>query len=252
MADESTHDYFDSIATFYDAKYRGRDIGDQEFYLERARAADGPVLEVAVGTGRVYHDLLREGMDADGFDLSANMLSVLREKADDEGLDPTVWQADMTEFEVDREYGLVIVPFRAFLHLTDLEDQLAALEGFHEALAPGGELVISAFVPNFEVICETYGEWTDDTFERDGDCYTVRSKQEIIDEVDQVMLELQQYYDGDGDLIDSAEFRLKLIPKREFELLFKASPFTEWQAQGGFDGDDLESWDQEMVWIASR
>lgn len=252
MADESPHDYFDSIAAFYDAKYRDQDIGDLDFYLETARAADGPVLEVAVGTGRVYLDLLREEIDADGFDLSGNMLDVLRRKADDEGLEPTVWQGDMTAFEVDREYALVIVPFRAFLHLIDLEDQLAALERFHDALAPGGELVLSAFVPNFEVICERYGEWTDEEFERDGNRYTVRSKQEIIDEVDQVMLEHQQYYDADGELVDSAEFRLKLITKREFELLFRASPFDEWTVQGGFDGDDLETWDQEMVWTATR
>ncbi|MFW6376634.1 MAG: class I SAM-dependent methyltransferase [archaeon] len=252
MADESTHDYFDSIATFYDAKYRDQEVGDRDFYLETAHEADGPVLEVAVGTGRIYLELLREGIDADGFDISENMLDVLRKKAADADLEPSVWQADMTEFETDREYDLVIVPFRAFLHLIDLEDQLAALDRFHGTLAPGGELVISSFVPNFEVICETYGEWTDETFERDGERYTVRSKQEIIDEVDQMMWEHQQYYDGDGELIDSAEFRLKLITKREFELLFRASPFSEWTVRGGFDGEDLESWDQEMVWTATR
>jgi SAM-dependent methyltransferase len=252
MADESTHEYFDSIANFYDAKYRGADIGDRAFYLEKARSADGPVLEVAVGTGRIYLELLREGIDVDGFDLSETMLDVLRGKAAREGLEPTVWQADMTAFEVDREYDLVIVPFRAFLHLIDLEEQLAALDRCHDALAPDGELVVSAFVPNFEVICKTYGEWTEESFEYDGEEYTVQSKQEIIDEVAQVMREHQQYYDADGELVDTAEFRLKLLPKREFELLLRASPFSEWSVQGGFDGDDLEGWDQEMVWTATR
>jgi SAM-dependent methyltransferase len=252
MADESTHEYFDAYSAFYDAKYRTQDIGDREFYLEKAKTADGPVLEVAVGTGRIYLELLREGVDADGFDLSANMLEVLREKAADEGLEPDVWQADMTDVEIDREYALAIVPFRAFLHLIDLEEQLAALERLHEALAPGGELVVSVFVPNFEVICDTYGEWTEETFERDGEEYTIRSKQEIVDEVEQVMCDRQEYYDPDGDLVDSAAYRLKLLPKREFELLFRASPFEDWTVQGGFDDDELRTWEQEMVWTATK
>lgn len=252
MTEDAALEYFDSIATFYDAKYADQDIGDRDFYVSKARAVEGPVLEAAVGTGRIYLELLREGIDADGFDLSENMLAVLRETAAAEDLEPDVWQADMTSVRPDRQYGLVIVPFRAFLHLIELEDQLAALERFHDALRPGGQLIVSSFVPNFEVICETYDNELEEQFEYDGATYTVKSDREIDDEIAQVLHERQEFYDPEGNLLETAEFRLKLIPYREFELLFRQSPFSEWSVQGDFEGEELESWDQEMVWTATR
>ena len=96
--------------------------------------------------------------DADGIDLSAASLSVLRENAAEEGLEPTVWQGDMTQFTVDRAYALAICPFNALQELRSVDDRLAALDATYDALAPGGSFVFDLFVPDFEFICGTYGE----------------------------------------------------------------------------------------------
>jgi hypothetical protein len=64
-------EFFDAAAETYDALL-GADSGDGEdrtawagddvaFYRDLARDADGPALEVGVGTGRVYLPLLRDG-----------------------------------------------------------------------------------------------------------------------------------------------------------------------------------------------
>lgn len=94
-------------ARVYDRRMAGMDRDDTEFYRERALAADGPVLEVACGTGRIYLELLAAGVDADGVDVAGPALSVLREKAAERGLEPSVWQGDMRTLSVDREYDLV-------------------------------------------------------------------------------------------------------------------------------------------------
>jgi cyclopropane fatty-acyl-phospholipid synthase-like methyltransferase len=65
------------------------------------RPYDGSVLEVGCGTGRIYLDLLRAGVDADGIDLSAAMLEEPRRKAAEAGLEPNVGRADTTTFESD-------------------------------------------------------------------------------------------------------------------------------------------------------
>ncbi len=245
-------DFFDATAAFYDAKYDADQGGDLAFYRELALEADGPVVEVGCGTGRIYLDLLRAGVDADGIDLSAAMLDVLREQAADEGLEPNVWQADVTEFEPDREYALVIIPFRAFLHLTDLDDQLAALGHIRESLAPGGRLALNFFVPNFEVICDTYGEWHEESFEREGEQYTMRWRVEVVDDVAQVIRERREIYDADGEQVAEGAFELTLISRREFELLVRNVGYSDWAVYGGFDRESLESADQEMVWIVER
>lgn len=246
--DEAT-DYFDETAEYYDRFYEQRDMEDVPFYVEYATETEGPVLEVACGTGRVYLDLLEAGIDVDGFDGAPEMLSVLRDRAAERDLEPSVWAADMRTFEVDREYGLIIVPFRAFLHLLTIEDQRAALQQFHEALAPDGELIIAFFAPSFDVICETYGEWQETTIRQAGVEYVVRNKTEFVDQVEQIVEGTQEVRDPDGEVMAESSFKLKVTPKREFELLLETSPFDHYSVYGGFDLDPLESVDQEMVWV---
>ena len=241
--------FFDATAAFYDATYEQRAIDDVEFWVDRAQAADGPVLEVACGTGRVYLELLEAGVDADGFDASTEMLSVLRERAADRGLEPSVWAGDMRKPNADRTYDLIIVPFRSFLHLLEIEDQLAALDRFHDLLAPDGELVIAFFAPDFDVICDTYGEWQESTVTVEGTEYTVRNHTELVDEIELIAEGTQEILGPEGEQVLRSSFHLNLVSKREFELLLDRSPFEDYSVYGGFDLEPLESASQEMVWI---
>ena len=89
------HSYSKEHAEFYDARIGATEREDESFYIERAQEEDGPVLELACGTGRIYLELLSAGIDADGFDLSADALAVLRESASEADLEPSVWQANI-------------------------------------------------------------------------------------------------------------------------------------------------------------
>lgn len=242
--------YFDDLAAFYDAYYDEVD-GDVEFYRDLACDADGPVLEVGCGTGRIYLELLRAGVDADGIDVSDGMLEVLRETADEAGLEPTVWNADVRTFDPDREYALVVVPFRAFLHLTSIDDQLAALERIHGALADGGRLALNVFTPNYDVICDHYGQWEERELVVDDDRYVHRTMTELADEVEKIARIRSAVLESDGQTLFETETEIALVSRREFELLFRLSPFSSWAVYGGFEYESLESSDQEMVWIAN-
>lgn len=239
--------YFDETAPFYDAHFP--QLGDEQFYRDLAAEADGPVLEVGCGTGRIYLELLADGVDADGIDLSAGMLAELERKAADRGLEPRVRQADVRTFEPDREYALAIVPFRAFLHLTSVEDRLRALERLHDALGPDGRLALNAFVPNFQVICEHYGQWEETDVEVDGESFTYRTRTDVVDDVEQVVRIRTEVRDETGELVTETEAPLALVSRPQFELLFRCSPFTAWSVTGGFEGEPLESAAQEQVWI---
>lgn len=130
-------EFWDTFADFYDAYYDDDIVpDDMDFYVELARNADGPVLEVGCGTGRIYLELLRAGIDAHGIDISQGMLEVLRERAAEQELTPQVWEADMRSFDTETEYDLIIVPFRSFLHSISVIDQKATLRNFRNALGP--------------------------------------------------------------------------------------------------------------------
>lgn len=243
--------FFDEWAGFYDANDEDQDIGDVEFYVDLARDADGPVLEVGCGTGRIYLELVRAGVDAAGIDISREMLDVLEAKADDASLSPDVWQADMRDFDADREYDLVIVPFRTFLHNVTKADQQAALRNFRDALAPGGRLALNFYVPSFDVICERYGEPTTQTVTRDGEEYDLTDVTRIEDELEQVA-ETERTIERDGEVVASSTVRLALLSKQEFELLLETTGWSDWTGYGGFDREPLEDGASEMVWIAEK
>ncbi|WP_256390684.1 class I SAM-dependent DNA methyltransferase [Natronoarchaeum rubrum] len=239
-------------AELYDRRMREMDRGDSELYAALARDAEGPALELACGTGRIYLDALAEGCDVDGFDRSAEMLAFLRERAAERGIEPSVWRADMTDFAVDREYELAYCPFNAVQHLLTIENQLDALRNVYDALAPGGRFVFDVFVPSFELIAETYGEWRTESVELREVPYKFRTRTRITDEVEQQFTVENELYDPDGSRVVAESHRLKMLPKREVELLARRSPFEEWTVRGGFetieadatieDGDSVQVW----------
>jgi SAM-dependent methyltransferase len=109
-----------------------------DFYLRLARAAGGPVLDVACGTGRILLPCLQAGVDVEGLDLFPDMLATLRKKAAALGFQPRLHQADMASFRLDRRYALIMIPFNAFVHNLTTDSQIASLACCREHLTPGG------------------------------------------------------------------------------------------------------------------
>jgi len=243
-------EFFDVAAPFYDAR-SGDEMPDVAFYRTLAREAGGPALELGVGTGRVYLELLSDGVDVDGIDLSARMLDRLRQKARECDLDPSVRAAGMTEFEAERTYDLVYAPARAFNHLTTLADQRAALQRVYDALAPDGRFALNTYVPRFETVVESYGTPQEERVAADGDPYRIVRTSELVDEVEQLVRLNWEVYRG-GALVAERETPIALVPKRQFELLFDLVGFADWAVYGGFDREPLDSADQEMVWVVEK
>jgi SAM-dependent methyltransferase len=110
------------------------------YYLEMARQAAGPVLELGCGTGRVTIPLAEQGIDITGLDAVPQMLTHARLKAN--GL-PIRWVcADMRTFHLDTRYLLIIVGGGVFSHLLTRTDQEALFARVHEHLAAGGRFVV--------------------------------------------------------------------------------------------------------------
>lgn len=241
--------FSEPLAAFYEATHGYGEVGDESFYVEAATDADGPVLEGACGSGRLYLECLDRGVDADGFDVSHAMLDILRENAADRGLDPTVWQADLRSVGADRSYALAVVPYNSLCNLRTVDDQLAALDAFHDVLEPGGRLVFDAYVPRYDVVADSFGEWHDrGEFEFDGRTLTGYTRATIADEVAQTYRTEQELRTPDGEVVARDEFVLSHLPAQQVELLARKSPFAEWSAYGGFDREPLADGADVQVW----
>lgn len=151
---------YDAIASFYDPWSRSV-TEDVDFYVERALASGGPVVELAVGTGRIAIPVARAGVRVIGVDSSAAMLTVAGEAAAEAGvvehLDLRL--GDLREPPVSERVPLVVCPFRSLLHMETEAEKLRALRAAHALLEPDGHFVFDVFAPSREDIEETNGRW---------------------------------------------------------------------------------------------
>ncbi|MGI8778834.1 MAG: class I SAM-dependent methyltransferase [Solirubrobacteraceae bacterium] len=113
---------------------------DMGLWRELAAAADGPVLEVGAGTGRVALELARAGHDVTALDCEPALLEALSARARAAGLTVATAVADAGEFALGRHFALVIVPMQTIQLLPERAGLLAAT---HRQLEPGGLLAVA-------------------------------------------------------------------------------------------------------------
>lgn len=130
---------------------------DVGFYLDFAREYGSPVLELACGTGRLLVPLAEAGFEVHGIDLSENMLALCRQKISERHLDGRVHLtlANMTQFDlVRKDFALVFIALRSFMHLLTQADQLACLQQVRRHLRPGGYFIVSVIAPDFDRLAQ--------------------------------------------------------------------------------------------------
>ncbi|MEM7138888.1 MAG: class I SAM-dependent methyltransferase [Myxococcota bacterium] len=140
-----------SDGRYYDQTYRRR-REDVRFYVERAVASGGPVLELGTGTGRVALSIARAGLEIVAVDDSAFMLSRAQDKA--ERLPRAVRnrvefrRGDLKRLRLKRRFALVIAPFHVWNHLYTHADITRGFRTAHHHVRPRGRFVFDVLVPD--------------------------------------------------------------------------------------------------------
>src|SRR5690348_6387935 len=99
--------WYDSWADRYEdlSPERGADV---PFYVGLAREADGPLVELAVGTGRVAIPVAQAtGMRVIGIDSSSGMLAQARLRAAEAGVDLDLRERDIRDLELEEPAALI-------------------------------------------------------------------------------------------------------------------------------------------------
>jgi SAM-dependent methyltransferase len=110
-------------------------------------AADGPVLELAIGTGRVALPLAARGFTVEGVEASPEMVAKMRLKPG--GAEVPVAIGDMADVPASGgPYALVYLVYNTFFNLVREQRQRDCLRNAARVLAPGGAFVIETFVPD--------------------------------------------------------------------------------------------------------
>jgi SAM-dependent methyltransferase len=147
--------YDSFIADYYDESpvVSGR-LQDVAFYRDAAREFGDPVLELGCGTGRITMALAEAGKRITGLDLSERMLERAVKKRAGLRVEARervhLVQGDMAHFDLGEKFRLVIIPFRPFQHLLEVQQQMDCLDCVRKHLAPGGRLILDVFQTDAE------------------------------------------------------------------------------------------------------
>jgi SAM-dependent methyltransferase len=229
---------YDSIAGIYDP-WSSSVVEDISFYVEEAVRCDGPVVELAVGSGRIAVPIAQAGRTVIGVDLSPGMLAVARALAEEHGVGSRVDLriGDLREPPVEERVPLVICPFRSLLHMPDEAEKLRALRAAHALLEPGGRLVFDVFAPSPEDIAETHGIWLEreqGIFERADWDETTRTLRLSV---------------RSGE--SAASMDLHWLSAIEWRRLIDEAGFDVAALYGWFDRRPFKG-DEDMIWVCER
>jgi ubiquinone/menaquinone biosynthesis C-methylase UbiE len=110
--DDGSMTWDEAFANRYD-EWAAHMTADVAFYVDLARRADGPLVELAVGNGRVAIPVaLATGRPVIGVDTSPAMLEQARAGAADAGVELDLRAADMRDLALDEPAALIYCPFR--------------------------------------------------------------------------------------------------------------------------------------------
>lgn len=127
-------------------------VQDIPFWRKQARKYGGPLLELACGTGRIAIPLAKDGFKVTGLDLSESMLAEAQGKSLVEEVEVEWIHADCRDFDLSKQFGLIIFPFNSMSHLYNLDDIESCLLCVRKHLKPKGRFIVDIFNPRLDIL----------------------------------------------------------------------------------------------------
>jgi ubiquinone/menaquinone biosynthesis C-methylase UbiE len=204
---------------------------DVPFYVELARDADGPIVELAVGSGRVAIPVAREtGRRVIGIDFSPAMLEQARARAAEAGVELDLREGDMRDLELEEPAALIYCPFRSLLHLPTWTDRRRTFERVAASLRPEGRFAWNAFAFDHQIAARLDGEHQHEPVP-----HTIRYS--VVDNRVDILLD------------DGGTSSLWWATKNEWLGLIEVAGLELEGLYGGFDGQPLDEDSREYVFI---
>ncbi len=252
----------DALARLYDLDLSA-DPGDLDLYLALAGRKGSPVLELAVGTGRIAIPLAASGYDVTGVDLDRSMLARAREAVDAKGLASArrlhlvEGDARTVRLEDAGRYQLTTIPLNSIFLMGTRADQAAAVQTLAAHLAPGGIAVVDAWLPDADDLARYDGrlvlEWVRD----DPDTgHTVTKAVAAEFDAATGVVRLTTIFEGGPSGEPAARWvrtdRLRLVGPDELAAFAEAAGLVVEELAGGYDMEPLAAGAERVVMIARR
>lgn len=246
--------YPDFFAKFYDLIYHQlRDSSDNDFFIKEISQTNGKVLEVGVGTGRLFKRAMERGADIYGIDISQSMIDVLLRNIDPDQAHRISLQ-NIIDFNFEDKFDLILAPFRTFMHLTDKTDQLRAVNNVFLHLNEGGKFIFDTFIPDLSQLVNGLNNVTD--FEGEYEpgkmiSRTVTTHPDILNQI----IHIDFLFEWDENNMKNKknwQTQLRYFFRFELEHLIERSEFKEYEIVGDYEGNPLNRNSRDFIVVCKK
>jgi len=225
--------FYDEVSAQYNA-WSANVTGDFEFYVELARDCDGPLIELAVGTGRVAIPVAQAtGRRVIGIDSSEGMLEQARQNATVAEVDLDLRLSDMQDFEADEPCGLIYCPGRSLLHIPTWKERRRVFEQVARSLQPGGRFAWNVFALDHQIAAQLDGKHQTSPAPHVNHYNVAENRVDMI-------------------LDDGATSSLWWATKNEWLGLIDVAGLEVEALHGDFDGSELSADSREYIFVTRR
>ena len=224
-------------------------IDDIPFYEHWAKQTNGPILELACGTGRIAKHLIESGFNYTGLDLSSVFINYCRSNFPN-GKFTT---GDMCDFNLGQKFDLIFIPFNSFLHLYKEDEMTQCLKSIQNHLSDNGKFLLDIFVPNPEFLYrdpdKKYEEMTI-IHPNGGEC-TVWQKNQYKEETE--INHIHWFFNrGNIEPMDEYDFDMRMIYPDTMDRVLSDSDFTIEEKWGDYDGEPFNETSLLQLYICSK
>tara|TARA_B100001758_G_scaffold169750_1_gene146806 strand:- start:179 stop:904 length:726 start_codon:yes stop_codon:yes gene_type:complete len=229
----------------YDALHQDIET-DKNVITHYAKKCNGPVLEVASGTGRLSKYITDLGLPYTGIDNSQSFLDVSIKNLGNRG---TFLLHDMRDFHLNKKFDFIFIGFNSFLHnLTD-KDALSCLKSIKTHLNDGGLFLLSIFQPDHSFLYrDEYLYEARTFFDYQGKQCRMMERNSFDDETQINSLTWQ--LEIDGNLSEEAySFKQRMYYPHKMDLLFQETGFSIQEKFGDWDMNPLDEESPLQIYI---
>jgi SAM-dependent methyltransferase len=230
-----------------------RDGVDNEYFQNEIQRTGGKILEIGVGTGRLFIDALNQGADIHGLDISESMLEVLYKKLQRDQY-YRISQQNIINFSFDFKFDLIIAPFRVIMHLLNKDEQIKAIDNVYDHLNSNGRFIFDAFVPDLNQLIKGINNQMDFEGEYDSGQKIrrfVSTFPDLINQTIQVNFHLE--WEEKNELKhDDWILPLRFFFRYELEHLLERTKFEKYNIYGDYKGSELNKESKDFIIICQK
>jgi SAM-dependent methyltransferase len=251
------------------AEFNAAEPDELAWFRAAIRRFGQPALDLGCGTGRILIPLLRDGLDVDGSDVSADMIAEAEAQAAKTGFKPRLTVQPMHELDLQRRYRTIYMCGAFGIGGRRDHDREALRRAYHH-LEPGGGLVIANHEFPYAADETGWARWLprrrdgipqawpaegDRRTASDGDEIELLSRLAELDPLEQRRtLEIRARLWRDGRIVKEEAYRLKesLYFAQEVLLLLEEAGFRDAAVEGGYTGRPATADDPIVTFVARK